>query len=399
MQRVLGRDAAVRVRRRRAVDVGRERAEALLVDELRRHRHRQVRAAVERAVEDDDAGAAGRRARDLDGVLDRLRARVQRAASSSRRCPGQSSSSFSATATYGSYVADHEALVEEAVDLLVDRPDDGRVAVAEVLAGDAAGEVDVLAALGVPDPGAPGARDDEIGGRDAARDVPLPPLAHLVRGRLFLDPHRSGVSHYRNARQMGALTYAMRSRGRLAPMRPLSPQFRPYGWALSTAEIAARAGIAPEDVLRFDGNTPPDPPPTARPETIADALERIQSYRHGGFPELLRAIADYNGARAGERRARRRRRRPPDALRAGVRRAGRPGRDRERAVLSALPRRRVGDGRRRRRRRPGAHVRLPAAQPDRGDGRASRRRGRSSSTRRTSSTAARPRSTCSARTT
>src|SRR6266571_3569778 len=78
-------------------------------------------------------------------------------------------------------------------------------------------------------------------------------------------------------------------------MRPLSPQFVPYGWALSAAEIARRAGIAPEDVLRFDGNTEPDPPPTARPGAIADALERIQSYRHGGFPELMRAIADYNG--------------------------------------------------------------------------------------------------------
>ncbi len=78
-------------------------------------------------------------------------------------------------------------------------------------------------------------------------------------------------------------------------MRPLSPQFTPYGWALSAADIARLAGIAPEDVLRFDGNTPPEPPPTARPETIAAALERIQSYRHGGFPELVRAIADYNG--------------------------------------------------------------------------------------------------------
>jgi histidinol-phosphate aminotransferase len=78
-------------------------------------------------------------------------------------------------------------------------------------------------------------------------------------------------------------------------MRPLSPQFTPYGWALSTAEIAERAGIAPEEVLRFDGNTQPDPPPWARPETIAGALERIQSYRHGGFPELLGAIAAYNG--------------------------------------------------------------------------------------------------------
>src|SRR6478736_3909179 len=77
-------------------------------------------------------------------------------------------------------------------------------------------------------------------------------------------------------------------------MRPLSPQFRPYGWALSAADIARLAGIAPEDVLRFDGNTSPEPPPTARPETIAAALERIQSYRHGGFPELVQAIADYN---------------------------------------------------------------------------------------------------------
>ncbi|HWX09596.1 MAG TPA: aminotransferase class I/II-fold pyridoxal phosphate-dependent enzyme [Gaiellaceae bacterium] len=78
-------------------------------------------------------------------------------------------------------------------------------------------------------------------------------------------------------------------------MRPLSSQFTPYSWALSTAEIAALAGIRPEDVLRFDGNTPPDPPPVATPATIAEALGRINAYRHGGFPELLHAIAAYNG--------------------------------------------------------------------------------------------------------
>jgi len=66
-------------------------------------------------------------------------------------------------------------------------------------------------------------------------------------------------------------------------------------WALSTREIAARAGIPPEEVLRFDGNTPPDPPPTASAETVAEALARINAYRHGGLPELLQAIADYNG--------------------------------------------------------------------------------------------------------
>jgi histidinol-phosphate aminotransferase len=78
-------------------------------------------------------------------------------------------------------------------------------------------------------------------------------------------------------------------------VRPLSPQFRPYGWALSTVEIAKGAGIPPDAVLRFDGNTPPEPPPTATAETIAGALGRINAYRHGGFPELLEAIAGYNG--------------------------------------------------------------------------------------------------------
>jgi histidinol-phosphate aminotransferase len=77
-------------------------------------------------------------------------------------------------------------------------------------------------------------------------------------------------------------------------MRPLSPQFTPYGWALSTREIATRAGIEPGEVLRFDGNTPPDPPPAASPATVAAALERINAYAHGGFPELLAAIAEYN---------------------------------------------------------------------------------------------------------
>src|SRR5207248_2206545 len=67
----------------------------------------------------------------------------------------------------------HEALVEEAVDLLVDRLDDRWQPVAEVLAADAAGEVEVLAALGVPDAGPFGAGDDERRGRDAARDVTL----------------------------------------------------------------------------------------------------------------------------------------------------------------------------------------------------------------------------------
>jgi histidinol-phosphate aminotransferase len=78
-------------------------------------------------------------------------------------------------------------------------------------------------------------------------------------------------------------------------MRALPSAFRPYGWALSTAEIARIAGIEPAQVLRFDGNTPPQPPPYARPETVARALEEIQRYPHGGLTALTDAIAEYAG--------------------------------------------------------------------------------------------------------
>ena len=64
---------------------------------------------------------------------------------------------------------------------------------------------------------------------------------------------------------------------------------------MSTAEAARVAGIEPHAVLRFDGNTPPDPPGYARPETIAPALAEIQRYPHGGFPALIDAIAEYAG--------------------------------------------------------------------------------------------------------
>jgi histidinol-phosphate aminotransferase len=54
-----------------------------------------------------------------------------------------------------------------------------------------------------------------------------------------------------------------------------------------------RAGIAPEDVLRFDGTRRPSPSDGAAGDDRR-ALARIQSYRHGGFRSSW-AIADYNG--------------------------------------------------------------------------------------------------------
>ncbi len=78
-------------------------------------------------------------------------------------------------------------------------------------------------------------------------------------------------------------------------MKALAPEFRAYTWAPPTDEVARLAGIDPSQVLRFDQNTPPLPLPSTRPGTIAGALARVSGYPPGGYRELRRAIADYNG--------------------------------------------------------------------------------------------------------
>src|SRR5579884_961504 len=78
-------------------------------------------------------------------------------------------------------------------------------------------------------------------------------------------------------------------------MRALSPQFEAYRWAPSTAELAARAGLDPVEIVRFDGNVPPLPLPSSRPGAIAAALAEINMYPHGGYPFIHEAIAEYAG--------------------------------------------------------------------------------------------------------
>jgi histidinol-phosphate aminotransferase len=53
------------------------------------------------------------------------------------------------------------------------------------------------------------------------------------------------------------------------------------------------AGIRPEEVLRFDANTAPSPPRPATSEALADALANVHGYPHGGYPELVAAVASY----------------------------------------------------------------------------------------------------------
>jgi imidazoleglycerol phosphate dehydratase HisB/histidinol-phosphate/aromatic aminotransferase/cobyric acid decarboxylase-like protein len=78
-------------------------------------------------------------------------------------------------------------------------------------------------------------------------------------------------------------------------MRTLSADFAAYGWAASTAEIARLAGVDPVQVLRFDGNVPALPHPSARPGALAGALAEVNTYPHGGYAELVPAVAAYAG--------------------------------------------------------------------------------------------------------
>jgi histidinol-phosphate/aromatic aminotransferase/cobyric acid decarboxylase-like protein/imidazoleglycerol phosphate dehydratase HisB len=82
-------------------------------------------------------------------------------------------------------------------------------------------------------------------------------------------------------------------------MKALPTGFAPYAWAPSTEALARQAGLDPFEIVRFDGNTRPLPPPSARPGTISGALARVDGYAHGGHSELVAAIADYAGVEPG----------------------------------------------------------------------------------------------------
>jgi histidinol-phosphate aminotransferase len=78
-------------------------------------------------------------------------------------------------------------------------------------------------------------------------------------------------------------------------MKALPETFAPYVWAPSTEALARRAGLDPFEIVRFDGNTRPLPPPSARPGAIAGALAEVNGYAHGGHSALVAAVADYAG--------------------------------------------------------------------------------------------------------
>ncbi len=67
-----------------------------------------------------------------------------------------------------------------------------------------------------------------------------------------------------------------------------------YQWQPGTAEIAARAGIAPDQVIRFDHNTSPQAPPWVA-EEAAKATARASEYPAADYRPLKEAAAAYAG--------------------------------------------------------------------------------------------------------
>ncbi len=78
-------------------------------------------------------------------------------------------------------------------------------------------------------------------------------------------------------------------------MQTLPSSFAEYTWAPSTAELAARTGLDTSQIVRFDGNVPAWPRSYVRPGVVAAALAEVNTYAHGGYPELIEEIAEYAG--------------------------------------------------------------------------------------------------------
>ena len=77
---------------------------------------------------------------------------------------------------------------------------------------------------------------------------------------------------------------------------PLPADYRPYVWALSSAEVAERHGLRREQVLRFDQNTPAFPGVPQLP--LAASFAQLSDYPDGTFGELRQAAAAYSGVEA-----------------------------------------------------------------------------------------------------
>ena len=75
--------------------------------------------------------------------------------------------------------------------------------------------------------------------------------------------------------------------------RPVPEGFEPYVWASSADEVAARRGLRPEQVIRYDANVPALPGVPRIP--IGESFARVNEYPEGTYRELREAAAAYTG--------------------------------------------------------------------------------------------------------
>ena len=81
-----------------------------------------------------------------------------------------------------------------------------------------------------------------------------------------------------------------------AKAQPVGDGFAPYVWSPGVDDVAARHGLRPETVLKFDQNTPPLPGVPQVP--LAESMARLADYPEGTYRELREAAAGYVGATA-----------------------------------------------------------------------------------------------------
>jgi histidinol-phosphate aminotransferase len=82
----------------------------------------------------------------------------------------------------------------------------------------------------------------------------------------------------------------------LARAQPVGDGFGAYAWSPTVAEVAARHGLPPETVLKFDQNTPPLPGVPQIP--LAESMARLNEYPEGAYGALRAAAAHYVGVTA-----------------------------------------------------------------------------------------------------
>ncbi len=79
----------------------------------------------------------------------------------------------------------------------------------------------------------------------------------------------------------------------MTPARPLPDGFKPYEWAPPLDQLAARHGLRPAQIIRFDQNVPPLPGVPQVP--LGDSFARLNEYPDGTYRELREAAAAYAG--------------------------------------------------------------------------------------------------------